>query len=61
MDDALRTNNVFYGGCTVARYEVCIKRNHCYTAIFSLRTDVLTWDMPRLYNFEYYSRKEKRL
>ena len=36
----LRTNNVLYGGCTVARDEVCIKRNHCHPAIFSLWTGV---------------------
>lgn len=32
----VRTNNVLYGGCTVARDKVCIKWNHCYPAIFSL-------------------------
>lgn len=40
-DTVVRTNNVFYGGGIIARYEVCIKRNHCHSTIFSLRTEAL--------------------
>lgn len=44
----LRTDDVFYGGRAVARYEVCIKWNHRHSAVFSLRTDALTSDIPML-------------
>lgn len=60
MNDILRTNDVFYGGCTVARYEVCIKRNHSHAAIFCLETNAFNLRNVTI-GRERCSRKEKRL
>jgi len=51
-NSVVRTNNVFYGSGAVARYEVCIKRDHRHSAILSLRVDYAL--ISRMYHISFF-------